>query len=127
MNILYSGQKKWAKGKTPEEATDYLKKFLANNTDFIGIFLETAHPTKFLDVVEDVINKTVPLPPQIEAVMDKEKVSITVNSYEELKGFLLTLIQDGKSSFEFENIEKYSRKNLTKQLVDVINSLPSNK
>ena len=28
MHILYSGQKKWAKGKTPEEATKYLKKFL---------------------------------------------------------------------------------------------------
>ena len=28
MHILYSGQKKWAKGKTPEEATGYLKKFL---------------------------------------------------------------------------------------------------
>ena len=28
LNILYSGQKKWARGKTPEEATRYLKKFL---------------------------------------------------------------------------------------------------
>ena len=28
MQILYSGQKKWAKGETPEEATRYLKKFL---------------------------------------------------------------------------------------------------
>ena len=27
MHILYSGQKKWAKGKTAEEATKYLKKF----------------------------------------------------------------------------------------------------
>ena len=26
MHILYSGQKKWARGKTPEEATMYLKK-----------------------------------------------------------------------------------------------------
>ncbi len=37
VHILFSGQKKWAKGKTPEEATDYLKKFLANesiNIDF---------------------------------------------------------------------------------------------
>ena len=28
MNTLYSGQIKWARGKTPEEATGYLKKFL---------------------------------------------------------------------------------------------------
>ena len=51
--------------------------------------METAHPTKFLDVVEEVIEKTVPLPSQIEAVMDRTKVSIKVNSYEELKAFLL--------------------------------------
>ena len=37
MNVLYSGQKKWAKGKTPEEVTGYLKKFLEGenvNLDF---------------------------------------------------------------------------------------------
>ena len=28
LNILFSGQKKWARGKTPEESTRYLKKFL---------------------------------------------------------------------------------------------------
>jgi protein-disulfide isomerase len=28
LNILFSGQKKWARGKTPKEATGYLKKFL---------------------------------------------------------------------------------------------------
>ena len=28
LNILFLGQKKWARGKTPEEATRYLKKFL---------------------------------------------------------------------------------------------------
>ena len=30
INILFSGQKKWARGKTPEEATIYLKKFLVD-------------------------------------------------------------------------------------------------
>ena len=28
IHILYSGQKEWVKGKNPEEATNYLKKFL---------------------------------------------------------------------------------------------------
>ena len=28
LNILFAGQKKWARGKTPEEATKYLKEFL---------------------------------------------------------------------------------------------------
>ena len=30
MHILYSGQKKWAKGESPEEAKKYLRKFLEN-------------------------------------------------------------------------------------------------
>ena len=37
MHILFSGQKKWAKGKTADEATKYLKKFLEDeglNVDF---------------------------------------------------------------------------------------------
>lgn len=74
----------------PHGAVGYLgaKTYLENNNAHV-VFLETAHPTKFLDVVEEVIEKTVPLPPQIEAVMDKEKVAIAVNSYEELKGYLL--------------------------------------
>ncbi|BAO77557.1 threonine synthase [Winogradskyella sp. PG-2] len=74
----------------PHGAVGYLgaKAYLENNEAHV-IFLETAHPTKFLDVVEDVIKKTVPLPSQIEAVMDKEKVAVAVSSYEELKQFLL--------------------------------------
>ncbi|WP_417860526.1 threonine synthase [Winogradskyella sediminis] len=66
-------------------AKDYLKKNEAH-----VVFLETAHPTKFLDVVEDVIKENVDLPEQIEAVMHKEKVAIAVNSYDDLKGFLLS-------------------------------------
>ena len=37
LNILFSGQKKWARGKTAEEAKKYLKKFLEDeniNVDF---------------------------------------------------------------------------------------------
>jgi protein-disulfide isomerase len=37
LNILFAGQKKWARGKTPEEATKYLKEFLEDegvNVDF---------------------------------------------------------------------------------------------
>jgi len=75
----------------PHGAVGYLgaKAYLENNAAHV-VFLETAHPTKFLDVVEDVIEKVVPLPPQIEAVMDKKKVAISIGSYEDLKMFLLT-------------------------------------
>lgn len=54
-----------------------------------GIFLETAHPVKFLKVVEPIINETIDLPKQIKEVIDKVKVSIKISMYLELKEFLL--------------------------------------
>lgn len=74
----------------PHGAVGYLgaKTYLENNDAHV-VFLETAHPTKFLNTVEGVIKKSVPLPSQIEAVIDKEKVAIAINSYEELKDLLL--------------------------------------
>lgn len=76
----------------PHGAVGYLgaKAYLKNNSNAHCVFLETAHPTKFLDVVEDVISKTVELPAQIEAVMDKKKKSIEISTYDELKSFLLS-------------------------------------
>ena len=75
----------------PHGAVGYLgcKAYLKNNPDAHCVFLETAHPTKFLNVVEDVIKQKVALPPQIEAVMDKEKSSILVAHYDDLKAVLL--------------------------------------
>ncbi|MFK5959070.1 MAG: threonine synthase [Lutibacter sp.] len=74
----------------PHGAVGYLglKKYLSDN-DAQGIFLETAHPVKFLDVVEPVINETIEFPTQIKEVIDREKVSIPISTYEELKQFLL--------------------------------------
>jgi threonine synthase len=65
-----------------------LKKELENHPNAIGIFLETAHPIKFLDVVEPALNVKLPIPEQIESVINKEKISIKIKSYEELKTFL---------------------------------------
>ena len=74
----------------PHGAVGYLglKKELANHEDAIGIFLETAHPIKFLDTVEPALNIKLPIPSQIESVLNKEKVSVKIKSYEELKEFL---------------------------------------
>lgn len=58
--------------------------------DAIGIFLETAHPVKFLDVVEPVIEKTIDYPPQIKGVIDKTKKATFIRNYEELKSFLIS-------------------------------------
>ena len=56
--------------------------------DEYGVFLETAHPVKFLPTVEETLNIKVPLPPQIEAIMHKEKITTSISSYEELKDYL---------------------------------------
>lgn len=74
----------------PHGAVGYLglKHELQNHPNCIGVFLETAHPIKFLDVVEPVLNIQLPIPTQIESVLNKEKVSVKITTYEELKSFL---------------------------------------
>jgi threonine synthase len=75
----------------PHGAVGYLglKKYGKTKQDFQGIFLETAHPVKFLDVVEPIIDKTIAFPTQIEAVMSKQKEAAFIKTYEELRDFLL--------------------------------------
>ena len=74
----------------PHGAVGYLglKKYLKNKKAQ-GIFLETAHPVKFLDVVEAVLNETIEFPPQILKVIGKEKIALKISTYQELKAFLL--------------------------------------
>ena len=75
----------------PHGAVGYLglKKYQESHPDTYGIFLETAHPVKFLDVVEDTIRDNIALPDSIIAVMDKSKKSVQISEYQELKDFLL--------------------------------------
>ncbi|MEO5685356.1 MAG: threonine synthase [Chitinophagaceae bacterium] len=65
---------------------DYLSEHPGNK----GIFLETAHPVKFYDVVEPVINKTVDIPASLHTVLNNEKVAVAMDAdYEQLKEYLL--------------------------------------
>lgn len=75
----------------PHGAVGYLglKKFRENHPNTYGIFLETAHPVKFLDVVEETLGKSLEIPQQIRKVMDKEKKSIKISTYQEVKDYLL--------------------------------------
>lgn len=75
----------------PHGAVGYLgcKAYLKEHPESHCVFLETAHPTKFLDVVEDTIRENIDLPEQILKVMDKKKKSIKISSYYELKEVLL--------------------------------------
>ncbi|MFN3968650.1 threonine synthase [Flavobacterium sp.] len=74
----------------PHGAVGYLglKKEMTKQPESIGVFLETAHPIKFLDVVEPLLDLKLPIPTQIESVLGKEKVSTKIKTYEDLKAFL---------------------------------------
>ncbi|WP_111682202.1 threonine synthase [Winogradskyella tangerina] len=63
---------------------DYLNKKIAQ-----GVFLETAHPIKFLPVMPKAIADEMSIPPQIEAILHLEKKRILISNYEQLKQQLL--------------------------------------
>jgi len=75
----------------PHGAVGYLglKKYQENNPNTYGVFLETAHPVKFLDVVKETLKINLEIPPQIQKVMNKQKSSTKLSTYQELKSYLL--------------------------------------
>jgi len=93
MNILYSGQKKWARGKTPEEATGYLKKFLKGenvNIDFDKCLSDKAIEDYILnDRIEGVKKFEVNATPTI--IINDKKFDKALN-YKNLKKYLEKLI-----------------------------------
>lgn len=74
----------------PHGAVGYLgsKEYLKDNPNTLCVFLETAHPVKFLEVVEETLNVKLEIPTQIQAVLHKEKVTHNIATYEELKAYL---------------------------------------
>ncbi len=78
----------------PHGAVAYLglKDFMNTNPDeYVGVFLETAHPGKFRKVVEETLGETIVLPERLEAFMKGEKkVSTLANDYAAFKQFLLS-------------------------------------
>lgn len=77
----------------PHGAVAYLglKDFMATNPGYLGVFLETAHPGKFRDVVEAVHQEEVVLPERLAAFLDGEKKTERMaNDYQEFKAYLLS-------------------------------------
>lgn len=75
----------------PHGAISYLglRAFQAQFKDRTGIFFETAHPAKFLDVVEPLIKTEVHIPDRLKLVLAKEGESICLtNKYKDLKAVL---------------------------------------
>jgi len=93
MDILFSGQKKWAKGKTPEEATGYLKKFLTDEgikVDFEKCLINKAIEDYVLnDRIEGAKKFKVNATPTI--IINDKKFDKALN-YKNLKKYLKKLI-----------------------------------
>jgi threonine synthase len=80
----------------PHGAVAYLglKEFLRNEdgNKISGIFLETAHPAKFMDVLHDEIKGKIIIPDRLKECLDKEKKSLVIeNDYQSFKDYLLSL------------------------------------
>ena len=55
-----------------------------------GIFLETAHPAKFLETVENIIGEKIEIPEKLRAFMQGKKQSVELSkSFEEFKTYLM--------------------------------------
>ena len=93
MHILYSGQKRWAKGQTPEEATANLKKFLKDEDiklDFEKCLNDKAIEDFILnDRIEGVKKFKVNATPTI--IINDKKFDKALN-YKNLKKYLEKLI-----------------------------------
>lgn len=69
--------------------TDYMND---NPSKYPGIFLETAHPAKFLQTVQPLIDHTIHTPERLKRCLNLTKQSVEIaNHSDDLKEFLLSL------------------------------------
>ncbi|MBK6990686.1 MAG: threonine synthase [Chitinophagaceae bacterium] len=76
----------------PHGAVGYLslQRYLNDNPNEKGIFLETAHPVKFPEAVEKATGHFISIPDSLLPIMKKDKFSIVIPAdYSALKDFLL--------------------------------------
>jgi threonine synthase len=78
----------------PHGAVGYLalQKYLDAHPGNKGLFAETAHPVKFYDIVEPIIQQKIALPPSVENIIHKSpSVTELEAHYEALQSFLFNL------------------------------------
>ena len=78
----------------PHGAVGYLafKEYQKKNPSDKGIILETAHPSKFLDVLPKAIAKEVIIPERLATLSEKTKVATPISiHFDEFKAYLLAL------------------------------------
>lgn len=75
----------------PHGACGYLALKNGLQKEEIGLFLETAHPAKFKETIESILEQPIALPPVLARYLQNEKKSIALsNKYEDLKNFIET-------------------------------------
>ena len=81
----------------PHGAVAYLglRDYTKDSDEFSGVFIETADPSKFSDVVEPIIGINVPMPDRLKNYLNRKKQSVVIkNEFQELKNFLIKKIND---------------------------------
>ena len=76
----------------PHGAVGYLalKNYQQRHPNTKGIILETAHPSKFINDVENILNIKVNIPERLASLANKEKVATKIStSYNPFKDWLL--------------------------------------
>ncbi len=69
---------------------DYLKD--SGDSNGLGVILGTAHPAKFIDIVEESIGDKVQIPNALEVLRNKEKKAVLMDtSFDSFKEYLLNL------------------------------------
>ena len=83
--------KKFGYTLEPHGAVGYLglKNYLSKNPESLGVFLETAHPAKFLEVVDATLETNIPIPDELKSFLAREKKTILCEAeFRALKKFL---------------------------------------
>ena len=76
----------------PHGAVAYLglTKELEKHNNALGVLLETAHPVKFIDTVQAIINEEISIPKSLNSLLEKEKKAIAMaNNYQVFKDYLI--------------------------------------
>lgn len=77
----------------PHGAVGYvaLKKYIQNNKSLRGVILETAHPVKFFDVIEPIIEASVKIPEVVQNLLRLKKQSTKMTTdFVRFKDYLLS-------------------------------------
>ena len=71
-----------------------LRYFKKNKCNADGVFLGTAHPAKFADIIEPIIDTKVEIPESLSKTINKKKNSILIkNNYKEFYDYLMSTFQ----------------------------------